>query len=282
MSFGISNAYWKIAAKNDDYARIVFFRGSITVGFIGLIWLGIHFFFPDQNLLIHTENVTITDFLLLLLLCFISSLGLVFYLLSLKYAPVSVSVPLSSVNIFKIVTAVFFLGEIFHFIYFISFLLAGIGIWLIRAAGLQTVRGWNKGAVYALLSSLFWGITYALFKLPAKAFGAVPLSFILESCVVITAFIWHQITAGQKQPLFSISSLQIKHYFVLALLLLGGTLFYNLAIQLIDVLYLNIIGNSTLIISVGLGIWWHQEKLSLQQFIGLLLILLSVLLVQFK
>lgn len=279
--FGISNVYWKKAVINNDFSRIVFYRGLLTVTVLGVLWILMQGTEKTPSLFVKQEAARFSEVVLMIVLCIVSSLGLVFYLLSLQYAPVSISVPLSSVNVFTILTAVLVLGEVFKPVYAFSFLLAGTGVWLINRRGNKAGNSWNRGAAFAILASLFWGITYALFKFPAMWMGAIPLAFTLESCVLLTAFIWNRVAAPANCSIFDrITMEQTKHYFVLAMLLLGGTLCYNLAVQLKDVLLLNIIGNLSLVISVVLGVIWQKEKITALQVAGLVLILCSLVVVQ--
>lgn len=83
---------------------------------------------------------------------------------------------LSSLNILSILTAVIILGESFRPVYFLSFSLAGLGVWLIQKGSVNAVKGWNRGILYSLLAAFFWGVSYALFKFPANSIGALPLS----------------------------------------------------------------------------------------------------------
>ncbi len=280
--FGISNVYWKTAGKSISFPSIVFFRGIIATSCFAITW----FILANSNnntALTLNSDATILQYLKTTLLCLVCSFGLVFYLLSLKYSPVSISVPLSSINIFSILTAVFILGESFKTIYFASFVLAFAGILLslsfkIDKSGIH----WNKGATYSLLASLIWGTTYAMFKVSAKWIGAIPLAFILECCVTITAFAW---MAFSKSLPFKnteqVSIKNLKHYLILATLLVGGTLFFNLSIQQIPVLVINILGNFTLIISVSAGILFYKEQLTIKQISGISLIVISIIIVQF-
>ena len=73
----------------------------------------------------------------------------------------------------------------------------------------------------------------------------------------------------------------IKHYFILAALLVGGTLFFNLAIQQIPVLVINIFGNFTLVVSISAGIIFYKEKLTAKQAAGVILVVISIAIVQF-
>lgn len=281
--FGISNVYWKTAGKTNSFADIVFFRGIIATSCFAITWIMLSNFQSNVSLTINA-GATFSQYLKTILLCLVCSLGLVFYLLSLNFAPVSLSVPLSSVNIFSILTAVFVLGEIFRPVYYLSFALSITGILLTQSFKIDN-RGiqWNRGATYSLLAACFWGTTYALFKFAASWLGAIPLAFILECCVMVTAFVWilfsKSATLKIKEKL---STQNIKHYFILATLLVGGTLFFNLSIQQIPVLVINILGNFTMVVSIAAGILFYKEKLSPKQIAGVMLLLLSIFIVQYS
>lgn len=282
LCFGISNVYWKTANKANSFSNIVFFRGIIATSCFAITWFILANPNNDTTLTINA-GATMSQYLKTVLLCLVCSLGLVFYLLSLNYSPVSISVPLSSINIFSILTAVFILGETFKAIYYVSFALAFAGILLSQSFKINKKRiQWNKGATYAILASLVWGTTYALFKLSASWIGAIPLAFILECCVTITAFVWMIFSKSlhfkKKEQL---SAKNIKHYFILAALLVGGTLFFNLAIQQIPVLVINILGNFTLVVSILAGIFFYKEKLTVKQVAGISLVIISIAIVQF-
>ena len=98
---------------------------------------------------------------------------------------------------------------------------------------------------------------------------------------MIMAFLWI-LLSGEKIKIKQLSNIKyLKHYIVLALLLIGGTLFFNLAIQKLSVFNLNIIGNLQFIVSVLLSILVYKENLSFIQKIGLLTILFSVIVTQY-
>jgi drug/metabolite transporter (DMT)-like permease len=278
--FGISNAYWKTASKANNFSDLVFFRGVIVSFCFGTTWLALSHFTNATSLTINTE-ATLSQYLKTIILCFACSLGLICYLLSLNYSPVSISVPLSSINIFGILTAVFILGETFRSIYILSFLMGITGILLSQSFKIsKTGIQWNRGATYALLASFFWGISYAMFKFSALWLGAIPLAFLLECSVTITAFIWILFSKSHffyNKEILLIKN--IKHYLILAALLIGGTLFFNLSIQRIPVLVINILGNFTLIVSIAIGILFYKEKLSAKQIAGITLLIASILVV---
>ncbi len=280
LSFGISNAYWKVASKQIDFPYLVIFRGILASLAFGLLWI-LSKQLDFEHFGIINNAATTTDYLKAILLCFVCSLGLLFFLSSLKFQAVSITVPLTSVNIFHILTSVFIVGEHFHHLYYLAFSVALIGILLSQNFSFSSGNHWNKGATYAILATFFWGITYPLFKFVSPRIGAIPLSFILESAVTVFAIIW---ALGKRESISIrqvLSFESLKHYVVLAGLLIGGTLFFNLAIQNLSVLTLNLLSNLQIVVSVLIGILVFKEKLNRRQFIGILLIFLSIFLTQF-
>jgi drug/metabolite transporter (DMT)-like permease len=276
LSFGISNVYWKTAAKDVDYPYLVFFRGIIASLFFGLFWLTLVFSKTDVSGIMNT-SASLGDFFRTIVLCLVCALGLVFFLKSMKYTPVSITVALSSVNIIGILVTVFIVGEQFSPTYVFSFSLAILGILLVQKFNfINFSLQWNKGATYALLASFFWGATYPLFKFASPAVGALPLSFILEATVTAVAFVWVLTRKEKRSTVKLLSQAQLKHYGILALLLIGGTLFFNLAIQQVSVLSLNLIGNFQFVVSIVLGMLIYREKLTPRQFMGIALILLAI------
>jgi drug/metabolite transporter (DMT)-like permease len=278
--FGISNAYWKSTSREFDFTHLVIYRGIISSFFFGLLWVFIKYYHVGYFGVLGS-SADITDYIKTILLCFLCSFGLIFFLSSLKYQQVSITAPLTSVNIFSVLTAVFVLGETFNLIYFFAFSLTLFGILLTLNFKFNSFNRWSHGATYAVLASFFWGITYPLFKFVSPILGAIPLAFILESCVTCSAIVWASTRNKPNSIKPRLNSEYFKHAFVLACLLIGGTLFFNLAIQNLSVLSLNILGHLQLIVSVSIGIFFYREKLTLKQIIGISLILISILLTQY-
>lgn len=281
MSFGISNAYWKTAAKHDDFARLVLFRGLLTTAALGIAWL-LLLQWPTAGVYLINSSANAAAYAKTIGLCFACSLGLLFYLRSLQYTAVSIAVPLSSINVFSILTAVIVLGEVVRWPHLLSFVLVVAGVCLVQAFSFSEKSiSWNRGATYALLASFFWGTTYALFRFPSSWMGAVPLAFILELCVTCSAAAWLMLSSKKVIPYkAALNRNNIRHYCILALLLLAGTLFFNLAIQRVPILLLNVTGSFTVVVSVACSALFYKEKLGRRQFIGIVLLIASLLVVQ--
>jgi hypothetical protein len=282
LCYGVSNVYWKFASKDEDYAYLVIFRGlfaSLLLGFVSLVC------YQYDLKYFNTSDISPSsvDYLQCICLCLICSLGLIFFLSSLRYQQLSITIPLTAINIFNILTTVFILQEGFKNVYYFSFPLTVIGVLFIHIFSFnKTSIKWNTGVVYAFLASFFWGITYPFFKYFSNRIGAINLSFVLETCVTISACIWLFVSKQKRKPLkVLIKFKKLKHYFILTILLLGGTIFLNVSVQNLSLLTLNLLSNLELVFSFTIGVIIFKEKLTKQQIIGALLILTSILITQY-
>ncbi len=281
--FGVSNSYWKIAEKEIELPYLIFFRGLIVVIVLAFTWFFLAMF-PISQIDLICFDIPFYNLAITALLCFFSSFGLVFFLQSLKYSPVSILAPISSVNIFGILTAVIFLKEVFLNVYYISVLFSIVGLlFLLKKRNFEGIAlGWNKGATYSLIASFFWGVSYALFKQFISMLGVIPFAFVLEFSVLIISFLW----IVRSKKIFYLRNQfikkHIKHYLVLSVLLLGGTLFYNLALLNNTALEMNLINPVQVVVTIFAGLIILKEKLFLNQIIGIFLIVCSLLVIAFS
>jgi drug/metabolite transporter (DMT)-like permease len=282
LFFGVGNTYWKTASKDVEMPFLMFYRNLIAVVILAIVWIGVNYFSIQNGELTH-HNITFISFIKTICLCLICSLGLFFYLKSVKYAPVSYLVPITSINIFSILTAVFYFKEEFLIKHFISIGLSLIGLLFLLRNNFKSAKYfiWNTGVIYSLLASFFWGVTYAFFKYFVVSLGVIPFSFILEFSVLFFSFIWIIKSYGFHMIREKLNVRIIKHYLILAFLLLGGTFFYNYALLFNSILELNLINPIQLALSVLIGLIVLQEKLQTSQYIGILILFISLLFTSF-
>jgi len=279
--FGCSNAYWKKATAETPFILVIFFRGMITTTLFGIVWFLARKYNYFSSYIVNTSNITSLQLFYTFSICIFSGFGLMFFVRSMQYEKVSIVVPLSSVNIFSILTATFLLHEAWQPVYNFSIGLTIVGVWLIFVNDQKPTSGSNfKGSLYtSLLASFFWGISYALFKLPIKWVGAFPFSFILEFSITIFALIII-IFKGSSQQLFKKSYFKsAHHYFILAILLAGGTFFVNLALIDTPITAINILSNTSQLVALLFAYLLYQEKLVLKQWFGVLAILSAIVLI---
>lgn len=181
--FGVSNAYWrKLEKAGFSFQEAIFYRGFIGVVLLFTLWIILQ---TTNNLatLVHLDKSILSNYhwLQTLLVCIVCSLGLVCFVPSLKYKKVAVSVSLSSINVFGIVTAVVFFGEVFLSKHLISLVIAAIGVFLIALKNNSNSKNITfdiQSIILPLLAAFFWGVGYTLFKISLQWMGPLTLGML--------------------------------------------------------------------------------------------------------
>jgi drug/metabolite transporter (DMT)-like permease len=277
ICFALSNAYWKKVIDKVPFYIVIFYRGVITSLLFGIfLFINVKYnLFPI--LIQHDSVLTGCNFGTTIILCCFSGLGLYFFVKSMKNGKISLVVPLSSINVFSILTALFILHEQWKWIYGLEFILVIIGSLLLFYSGKNNNNSSsNKNPIFmSLLASFFWGISYALFKIPIKQIGILPFSFFLESSVTLFFLVIIKV----RKDLLIINQLQrkqIKHYFILAILVVLGTLFVNLGLKNTSIFSFTILSNTGQIASILLGYFIYNERLKRNEIVGVSLLFISI------
>jgi len=280
--FGISNAYWrKIEKAGFSFEEAIFYRGFIGVILFCALWVCLYFTNSLSSLVYINKEITIGNhWLQTVLVCIVCSMGLVCFVPSLRYRIVAVSVSLSSINVFGILTAILFFREAFLFKHFVSLLIGAFGILLIALKSNATQNGiaFNiRSIVLPLLAAFFWGVGYTLFKIPLQWMGALSLGVIIEMVVWIVS-VFLLLKKGYK-PFARIKEvlMSIPHFYVAGLLLVCGSLFINVAIARLAIVEVNIFGMVSFPVSIIAAYFFHNEKPSLKEWMGILFIVGSII-----
>jgi drug/metabolite transporter (DMT)-like permease len=273
--YGFSNAYWKKAIQDAPFLQVIFVRGLYTTSFFGLCyladfqwsiftpWLGIR---PAFNLVQLALSVG---------LCAFSFFGLYFFVRSLKSQAVSLVVPVSSINLFGLLTAVLFLGESWGLSFLIATFCVVGGIFLIFQSDWQfsSASAFLKALGGSILASFFWGVSYALFKFPVAWLGVLPFSFLLEFCVTLCVGFF---LIFQKQKWQQIPQNPIR---ILALCIILGSVFLNIAYKTAPVTQIIFVSKSQLVLTLIFGQILYGEKVRPLKLLGITLLLLSIYIV---
>jgi drug/metabolite transporter (DMT)-like permease len=274
--FAISNAYWKKVTQTIPYQIGMFYRGIFASATFAILYLGFR----------HTEffkywivrDLAIDkQFLLSIALSVFNIFGLMFFLRGIQKAAVSVVVPVSSLKVFTILTAVFVVGEIWKMPYLYAFILSTGGLLLLYLDGSEhaTAKEQKLGVLYGLASSFFWGSSYALYKYPISWWGPLGFSFVIETTAMLFGLVL-VVRDGLLSKLFQyVKSVHIQTYIVQGILLVAGGLAINVSYQYLPIMVINILIISSQLLSVLLGFMFFKERLSLKQWIGLVFIMIS-------
>ncbi|MHA8083180.1 EamA family transporter [Aquirufa sp. A-Brett2-15D] len=273
--YGFSNAFWKKAIQDAPFLQVIFLRGLYTTSFFGICylldlkwgtfepWLGIR---PDFS----AEQLGLS-----FLLCLFSSFGLYFFVRSLKTEAVSLVAPISSINVFGLLTAVLFLGESWGMNYSFALMCIVAGIYFIFQSDwhFDSLNAFLKALGGSVLASFFWGVSYALFKYPVTWLGVIPFTFLLELCVTLCVGLF---LVFQKHPWQPLSHRPIR---ILALCIMAGSTFLHIAYQTATVTQIIFINKSQLVMTLFFGQLLYREKLTLPKLLGVALLILSIYLV---
>lgn len=136
---------------------------------------------------------------------------------------------------------------------------------------------------YALLAAVGWGLVYFLMKFMVTSVGPYASAFFLEFFVFLFTYIWVKITSQKNKADFIDTFIKLPQKTKIMLFLAGlsvaaGTLFYALAIQAEKVSLVIPITESSPFIALLGGYWFFKEQLSLQQKIGAVVIIISIIL----
>ncbi|MFD3294062.1 EamA family transporter [Aquirufa sp. KTFRIE-69F] len=273
--YGFSNAYWKKAIQDAPFLQVIFSRGLYTTSFFGLCY------FADFQWGIFTPWLgerpvfTAVELAMSSGLCFFSSFGLYFFVRSLKTEEVSLVAPISSINLFGILTAVLFLGEAWGIAYSIASICVVGGVFLLFQSDwhFSSISSFLKALGGSILASFFWGVSYALFKYPVAWLGVIPFSFLLELCVTLCVGVF---LLFQKQKWQQIPQAPIR---ILALCIMLGSILLNIAYKTASITQIIFVSKSQLVLTMIFGQILYREKLKALKLLGIALLLLSIYIV---
>ncbi len=274
--FAISNAYWKKVTATIPYQIGMFYRGIFATIIFAILYFG----FRQADFFkywVVRDIVIDQEFILSIALSVFNIFGLVFFLQGLQKAPVSVVVPVSSLKLFTILTAVFVVGEVWKGNYLIAFILSTVGLFLLyyKRGEIHNAKEFEKGMLYGLASSFFWGSSYALYKFPIAWWGPLGFSLIIESVAMLFGLVLVVKDGLSNQLVSYLKAIHLKAYLILGALLVIGGLAINMSYGYLPVVVINILIIGSQIISVLIGYFIYKERLSIKQWIGLALIIAS-------
>jgi drug/metabolite transporter (DMT)-like permease len=274
--FAISNVYWKKVTQTIPYQIGMFYRGIFASAVFAILYFGFrsHPFFTGWTV----RPLAIDhQFFYTIAICVFNIFGLMFFLRGIQKAPVSLVVPVSALKVFTILTAVFIVGQVWKMPYLYAFGFSTLGLLLLYLDGSQhaSAKEQKLGVLYGLASSFFWGSSYALYTYPISWWGPLGFSFVIETTAMLFGLVLI-VRDGLLRQLFSyVKSFHVQTYIVQGLLLVAGGLAINLSYQYLPIMVINILIISSQLLSVLLGFMFFKERLSVKQWLGLILIMIS-------
>lgn len=263
FSFGTSNVLWKFPQKYFSVFKIIVIRTLVSVVLFSIV-----------AIIFYEQKGEISDWIGAVIIGFVSFLGLVFYNLSLKISKVSHTVTITSTSaFFSVLTAIILYNEKITWNLGLSFFLIVAGLFLLESK--KPILNWGKSTFYAILAAIFWGTTFALFKIPVEAIGSYNFSLVLECSVLMGALLLMIITKNKTGPQLPRSRTYMS---IIGIGVLGflGVLFYNLAVARVPIITLSVMGTFTPVISITISHLTLKERFTAIQYVGMVSTLMGV------
>jgi drug/metabolite transporter (DMT)-like permease len=207
----------------------------------------------------------------------------VFYNLSLKQkTEVSVAVPVTYTSAFwGLCTVYIAYHEAINATKFFVVCLFFVALYLIDTKANIKQLKLSKGIVYALIASFIWGTSFALFPVFIKDTGVGVFSLILETTVCLCS-VSIVFMVNENNKLVTISLNQFMQILPIALLGFMGVLFFNISTQYLKMSTIVLLDILKPIITVIFSALLLKEKLILQQYVAIVLIIIALVVINYN
>ena len=255
-SFSLMNAFIKYLEHIPGF-QLVFFR-SIT-----------SFAFATTYLLKNKIPILGNQKKLLSIRAVFGLISMSLFFISFKYLPIGTAVSLRYIApIFAAIFAVFLLKEKLKPIQFLFFLIAFVGVLILKGFDPNVS---NTGMILVISASFFTGLVYVFIrKIGQKDHPVVVVNYFMFLATlvggIISVFIWVQ-PKGWDWVL--LSSLGIFGYF--------GQVYMTKAFQAAATNRVAPIKYTEVIFTILIGVFWFQDDYSIWSFLGLFLIISALI-----
>ncbi|HZX44879.1 MAG TPA: EamA family transporter [Candidatus Nanoarchaeia archaeon] len=269
LGYGLSNAIAKVPSGKIGSVRTVFYRNIFVSLFLFIILL-----FTDFTL-------SPLYIILALIISLIGYIPLLFFYKALSVGKVGIVSPVANSSvIWTILLSIIFFKESLTATQVLAMLFIITGIFLVsvnfrdlRNSSLFTL---SSGVPYAIITSLLWGLTFFLFKIPVNILGPFLTSFIIELGIAIYSGI--HLYTSQKSLAIKEKSM-LPYLISIALFGTAGTLFFNLGISLYSVSIVSALTFSSPWIAALYGKIVYKEKLSIMQYMAIAFVVLGLVVI---
>ena len=260
LFFLISGIVWKkiLINKGKNY-HYIFYRVIATL----LFFLLLKFYFQYNEIENFNKVISVIsfmDWLVCISICLFSFWGLYFYTEALQNGRLSFIAPLNGISyIFSFITSVIIFNEALSSTKYVSLLLIILGLFIHQKDKLVDFKI-SKEVLLTLLFSIIWGISFVLYLIPIKKFGALNFSVILELCVFMSCV--GLLIFKEKRiipPRLNNNSLLLC--LLMGFLVAGGSLLSNFTLTQFPVSLNILIGLLFEIIVLSIGLYFFKEKL---------------------
>ncbi len=273
LGLGLNAALAKVPVLKIGGRKTIFFRNACTSLLLFILLL------PS----VPVTNFSLAYILIAFFIAFIGYIPLLTFYKALKLGKVGVVTPISNSSVvFTILFSIIFFREYMSLTRLSSILLIIMGIIMISLNFKDMKNSQlfkiSSGIPYALITCLLWGVVFFLFKIPVMVLGPILTSFIVEFGIMILS----GISLAISKIRFSVPDKRILiHIFFVALFGSVGNLFFNMGIEIADVSIVAALTFSNPWIATLYGKFVYKEKLTIPQYVAILLILTGIVLMSY-
>jgi len=263
LFFGSADALWKPIISKYNYNSIILSRTIFSLAFL------VAFVILSDNL----KLGTLSNYLLVIFLGTISAVAFLLLIKAFELASTSIVITLNSVTlIISQITAFVFLDELVNWKeYILVFAFIILAVFLLNNLKFKL----NTGIKYAIASSVLFGVAYPLLAIPVQVIGAYQTAALQE----ITLLFWIGIFVCKSKAKEKVQFLVNQEVLLLALLSAGGISLLFFAYSFMEVYKVHLISSFYPIPALLIAFFIYKEKISIYQFFGIVLSILSTYLI---
>jgi transporter family protein len=271
LGFGISNVLQKVYVRKLTPSRLNIYRNGV----LSLILLVATLVF-SRTVVIDWEAIAFA-----IGVSAVSYFGLYFINKGLNVGDAGVIVPITSSRIIiSSMIGVLFLNDPISNFQFIAILviLAGLVVLTVDFQKLKNSALFDpkSGVIYGLLTAVFWGVTFPYFSIPSAILGGIFFGFILETTVFVMSLLQTKALGQRIIP----TRQEVTDVWVgvvsIAVLGAAASVFQNFAYATGRISIVTAIVGASPLVTVIVGRIFLDEKLSLKQYFGVLMIVAGI------
>jgi drug/metabolite transporter (DMT)-like permease len=192
--------------------------------------------------------------------------GIYFYIKAINHLQFSNANSIYMVgNVVQQLTGIFLFNEKFHFWMLLSWMLMSFGCIYQMA-----FTKWSRGALYVLLSSLFWTAGYSLLSLVLKNGYEMWSVAIMESTILLVSILLLALTKGKRKELVTNSQTnhRVIYFLAIAVSLFAASYFNHLSFHYNPISIISLMQLSMMPLSFLLNMRIFKEKPSKIEWIS--------------
>jgi drug/metabolite transporter (DMT)-like permease len=272
IAFGISNTLWKKPLAFLSPTQTIAFRNIFTSMMLFIVWC----FFPDK------QQPSLMQYYEAIFISLVAYFGLYFLNMANKHGKLTIVTPIINCHpLVSVFTACFAIGEVLQPSQWYGLSFSFVGVLFLSSFRFKKMDGESNLPIYfAMLSALFFGVSFAFFGRESQQVGVARFAVLLE--VVILILSTSQSFFIDKSPIV-LSNFKKALPYILFMAVCGsiGVFFTNFTLYRIPVATTVIISDLGHLIPIMVGILYYKEKISKLQWLGVAFIILGVIVSKF-